>query len=92
MIQTASRRSCSITFHKRYSTFNSKENIGRPIKDICSPLISVDKNNSVRNVIDLMIKHHIRNIGIREASKVDENIIKTNKNKDKNNKTKLFVL
>lgn len=68
----------------------AKMNIGRPIKDLCSPLMSVDKNNSVRNVIDLMIKYHIRNIGIREASKVDENIIKTNKNKDKNNKTKLI--
>ena len=29
----------------------AKMNIGRPIKDLCSPLMSVDKNNSVRNVI-----------------------------------------
>ena len=40
-------------------------NIDRPIKDLSSPLISVDKNSSIRYAIDLMIKQGIRNIGIR---------------------------
>ena len=39
-------------------------NIDRPIKDLSSQLISVDKKSSIRNAIDLMIKQGIRNIGI----------------------------
>ncbi len=31
-------------------------NIDRPIKDLSSQLISVDKKSSIRNAIDLMIK------------------------------------
>ena len=41
-------------------------NINRPIKDLCSPLISVNKNTSIRNAIDFMMKQGIRNIGIKE--------------------------
>ena len=34
----------------------TKMNIDRPIKDLSSQLISVDKKSSIRNAIDLMIK------------------------------------
>jgi len=33
----------------------ARTNIDRPIKDLCSPLISVDKNTSIRNAIDFML-------------------------------------
>jgi CBS domain-containing protein len=55
-------------------------NIDRPIKDLCSRLISVDKNSSIRNAIDIMIKQGIRNIGIREDGNNDD-ISNSNKNK-----------
>src|SRR5689334_13978752 len=42
----------------------AKMNIDRPIKDLSSQLISVDKKSSIRYAIDLIIKHGIRNIGI----------------------------
>jgi CBS domain-containing protein len=67
----------------------AKMNIDRPIKDLSSPLISVDKNDSVRKVIDHMIINEIRNIGVREDSNVNKDIVKSDKNKDKINKTKL---
>jgi CBS domain-containing protein len=35
------------------------------IQKVLLPLVSVDKKSSIRNAIDLMIKHGIRNIGIR---------------------------
>ena len=62
-------------------------NIDRPIKDLSSSLISVDKNSSIRYVIDLMIKQGIRNIGIRGDN---ENISKTDNHNDHNRKTKLL--
>ena len=43
----------------------AKMNIDRPIRDLSSQLISVDKKSSIRNAIDLMIKQCIQNIGIR---------------------------
>jgi CBS domain-containing protein len=67
----------------------AKTNIGRPIKDLSSPLISVDKNSSIRSAIDLMIKHGIRNIGIREGNNED-NSNKTKNHNDRNRKTKLL--
>jgi CBS domain-containing protein len=47
----------------------TKTNDDRPIKDVCSPLISVNKNTDIRTAIDLMIKEGIRNIGIKENDK-----------------------
>ena len=44
----------------------AKSNIDRPIKDLCSPLISVDKNTSIRTALDFMMKEGIRNIGIED--------------------------
>jgi CBS domain-containing protein len=61
----------------------AKANIGRPIRDLCSPLVSVDKNTSIRGSIDFMIKHGIRNIGITEDDK-------GNDDRSKNCKTKLL--
>ena len=61
----------------------TKANINRPIKDLCSPLVSVDKNTSIRGAIDFMIKHGIRNIGITEDDK-------GNNADHNNNKTKLL--
>lgn len=49
----------------------AKTNIDRPIKDLCSPLISVDKNTSIRNAIDFMMKQGVRNIGIKEDNDGD---------------------
>ncbi len=37
------------------------------IQKVLLPLVSVDKKSSIRNAIDLMIKHGIRNIGIGVA-------------------------
>jgi CBS domain-containing protein len=65
----------------------AKMNIDRPIKDLSSQLISVDKKSSIRNAIDLMIKQGIRNIGIREGN---EDGSKTNKHNNDNRKTKLI--
>jgi CBS domain-containing protein len=62
----------------------AKMNIDRPIKDLSSQLISVDKESSIRNAIDLMIKQGIRNIGIREGN---EDGSKTNKHNNDNRKT-----
>src|SRR6476646_3291525 len=65
----------------------AKMNIDRPIKDLSSQLISVDKKSSIRNAIDLMIKQGIRNIGIRGGN---EDGSKTNKHNNDNRKTKLI--
>jgi CBS domain-containing protein len=64
----------------------AKTNINRPIKDVCSSLISVDKNTSIRNAIDFMMKQGIRNIGIKEDN--DGNDYGTND--DNNNNTKFL--
>lgn len=61
----------------------AKANIDRPIKDLCSPLVSVDKNTSIRSAIDFMIKHGIRNVGITEDDK-------DNDDRSNNCKTKLL--
>ncbi|HEY7078133.1 MAG TPA: hypothetical protein VH500_00430 [Nitrososphaeraceae archaeon] len=67
----------------------AKMNIDRPIKDLSSTLISVDKNSSIRYAIDLMIKHGIRNIGIREDNNRDNNN-KTSNHNNQNRKTNLL--
>jgi predicted transcriptional regulator len=67
----------------------AKMNIDRPIKDLSSTLISVDKNSSIRYAIDLMIKHGIRNIGIREDNNEDNNN-KTSNHNNQNRETKLL--
>lgn len=64
----------------------AKTNINRSIKDLCSPLISVDKNTSIRNAIDFMMKQGIRNIGIKEDN--DGNDYGNNND----NKTKLLYI
>jgi predicted transcriptional regulator len=51
----------------------AKTNIDRPIKDLCSPLISVDKTTSIRTALDLMIKEGIRNIGIEDNDAKNNN-------------------
>ena len=66
----------------------AKMNIDRPIKDLSSPLISVDKNSSIRYAIDLMIKQGIRNIGISGDNNEDSS--KTNNHNNHNRKTKLL--
>jgi predicted transcriptional regulator len=48
-------------------------NIDRPIKDLCSPLISVDKNTTIRTALDLMIEGGIRNIGIEDNDSKNNN-------------------
>ena len=65
----------------------AKMNIDRPMIDLSSSLISVDKNSSIRYVIDLMIKLGIRNIGIRGDN---EDSSKTNNHNNHNRKTKLL--
>lgn len=50
-----------------------KTNIDRPIKDLCSPLISVDKNTTIRTALDLMIEGGIRNIGIEDNDSKNNN-------------------
>jgi len=60
----------------------AKANMNRPIKDLCSPLVSVDKNTSIKSAIDSMIKHGIRNIGITENDEGNDD--------RNNNKTKLL--
>ena len=55
----------------------AKINIDRPTKDVCSPLIRVDKNTTIRTALDLMIKGGIRNIGI------EDNDAKNNNNNNK---------
>lgn len=65
----------------------AKINIDRPIKDLSTPLISVDRSSSIRYAIDLMIKHGIRNIGIRGDN---EDSSKTNNHNNQNRKTKLL--
>ncbi|MGC2385188.1 MAG: hypothetical protein WA631_18995 [Nitrososphaeraceae archaeon] len=67
----------------------AKMNIDRPIKDLSSPLISVNKNSSIRYAIDLMIKRGIRNIGIRGDN---GNSSKTNNHNNHNKKTKLRII
>jgi predicted transcriptional regulator len=64
----------------------AKANIDRPIKDLCSQLISVDKNTSIRNAIDFMMKQGIRNIGIKEDADNDD----SSSNSNNNTKTKLL--
>ncbi len=66
----------------------AKMNIDRHIKDLSSALISVDKSSSIRYAIDLMIKHGIRNIGIRDDNNEDSR--KTNNHDNHNRKTKLL--
>jgi CBS domain-containing protein len=66
----------------------AKADLDGPIKDICSPLVSVDKNTSIRSAIDLMIKHGIRNIGITGDDKGNDK--RNNNNNNYNNKTKLL--
>jgi predicted transcriptional regulator len=51
----------------------AKTNIDRPIKDLCSPLISVDKNTTIRTALDLMIEGGIRNIGIEDNDSKNNN-------------------
>jgi predicted transcriptional regulator len=51
----------------------AKSNIDIPVKGLCSTLISVDRNTSIRNAIDFMMKHGIRNIGINENADSDIN-------------------
>ena len=63
----------------------TKMNIDRPIKDLSSQLISVDKKSNIRYAIDLMIKQGIRNIGIRGDN---EDGSKTNNHNNDNRKTK----
>jgi CBS domain-containing protein len=63
----------------------AKDNIDRPIKDLCSQLISVDKNTSIRNAIDFMMKQGIRNIGIKEDVNNDDD-----SSSNSNTKTKLL--
>jgi predicted transcriptional regulator len=63
----------------------AKMNIDRPIKDLSSQLISVDKKSNIRYAIDLMIKQGIRNIGIRGDN---EDGSKTNNHNNDNRKTK----
>jgi predicted transcriptional regulator len=65
----------------------AKMNIDRPIKDLSSQLISVDRSSSIRYAIDLMIKHGIRNIGIRWDN---EDSTKTSNHNNQNRKTKLL--
>jgi predicted transcriptional regulator len=65
----------------------AKMNIDRPIKDLSSQLISVDKKSSIRYAIDLMIKHGIRNIGIIGDN---EDSSKTNNHNNHDGKTKLI--
>jgi predicted transcriptional regulator len=64
-----------------------KMDIDRPIKDLSSSLISVDKNSSIRYAIDLMIKHGIRNIGITEDN---EDHSRTSSHNNGTRKTKLL--
>jgi CBS domain-containing protein len=66
----------------------AKANIDRPIKSLCSLLVSVDKNTSIRGAIDFMIKHGIRNIGITEDDKGNDD----RNNNNNNNKTKLLCI
>jgi predicted transcriptional regulator len=54
----------------------AKTNNNRPIKDLCSPLISVNKNTDIRTAIDLMIKEGIRNIGIKQNTDSNDNSFK----------------
>jgi CBS domain-containing protein len=63
----------------------AKANIDRSIKDLSSPLLSVDKKMSVRDAIDLMLKESIRNIGIKERAGNDyyESSSSSNTNKTK---------
>jgi predicted transcriptional regulator len=42
----------------------AKANIDRSIKDISSPLVSVNKNTTIKDAVDLMFKKGIRNISI----------------------------
>lgn len=67
-------------------------NIAISIKDLCCPLISVDKNTSVRSAIDFMMKKGIRNIGIMEEGDYSDDSSNTNNrnNNNNNNKTKLL--
>jgi CBS domain-containing protein len=67
----------------------AKMNIDIPIRDLCRPLISVDKNTSVRSAIDFMMKNGIRNIGIRDDGDYSDDISNRN-NRNNNNKTKLL--
>jgi CBS domain-containing protein len=60
----------------------------RSIKDLSSPLISIDKNMSIRDAIDFMLKEGIRNIGIQESadngSHDDDNDDSRSSNSNKN--------
>lgn len=61
----------------------AKTNSNRPIKDLCSPLISVNKNTDIRTAIDFMMKQDIRNIGVKES---------TGRNGNKNNNKLLRII
>ena len=50
----------------------AKTNITIPIKQISSPLVSVDGNTSITNALNLMIGTGIRNIGINDVSIHDD--------------------
>jgi predicted transcriptional regulator len=48
----------------------AKANIDRSIKDISSPLVSVNKNTTIKDAVDLMFRKGVRNIGVNHN--VDE--------------------
>jgi CBS domain-containing protein len=58
----------------------AKANIDRSIKDISSPLVSVNKNTTIKDAVDLMFRKGIRNIGVNHNVDNDNN----------NNKIKLL--
>jgi CBS domain-containing protein len=66
----------------------AKANIDRSIKDLSSPLLSVDKKMSIRDAIDLMFKESIRNIGIKENADNDDH--DDNSSSSNTNKSKLL--
>lgn len=66
----------------------AKANIDRSIKDLSSPLLSVDKKMSIRDAIDFMFKDGIRNIGIKENADNDDQ--DDNSSSSNSNKTKLL--
>jgi predicted transcriptional regulator len=53
----------------------AKANITIPIKQISSPLVSVDGNTSIMNALSYMIRTGIRNIGINEDVSIHDDAI-----------------
>jgi predicted transcriptional regulator len=51
----------------------AKIKIDKPTKDVCSPLISVGKNTTIRTALDLMINEGIRNIGVEDNDAKNNN-------------------